>query len=84
MIETAVIIANWNGQKYLKECLDSLARQSYKNFKIILVDNGSQDGSVDFVRKNYPETEILKLSENTGFCFAYNKGISQALEERNF
>jgi GT2 family glycosyltransferase len=83
MIETAVIIANWNGKKYLKDCFDSLRKQSYKDFKTILVDNGSEDGSVVFLQENYPEIEILELSKNTGFCFAYNKGIAMAFENYN-
>jgi len=83
MINTAVIIVNWNGRKYLKDCFGSLQDHTYKNFKIIFVDNGSKDDSVDFVGKNYPETEIIKLQKNTGFCFGYNIGIKKALEDKN-
>ena len=83
MIETAVIVANWNGKKYLKDCFDSLAKQTYQNFRIIFVDNGSKDDSVGFIEKNYPETEIIRLEENTGFCFGYNTGIKKALEDEN-
>ena len=43
MINTTVIIVNWNGKKYLRDCLDSLERQTFKNFKVIFVDNGSGD-----------------------------------------
>ncbi len=82
MIETAVIIANWNGKKYLKDCFDSLRTQSYRDLKIILVDNGSEDGSADFLRDNYPETEIIRFEKNTGFCFGYNAGIKKALEDK--
>ena len=81
MIEITVIIANWNGKKYLKDCFDSLTKQSYKDFKIIFVDNGSEDGSVDFVRENFPETEIIQFRKNTGFSFGYNAGIKKALED---
>jgi len=81
MIETAVIIANWNGKKYLKDCFNSLRAQSYRDFKIILVDNGSEDGSVGFVRENYPETKIIQFEKNTGFCFGYNSGIKEALKD---
>lgn len=82
MIETAVIIANWNGKKHLKDCFDSLEKQSYRNFKIIFVDNGSEDGSADFVRENYSETEIIRLEKNTGFAKGYNIGIKKALEDK--
>ena len=50
-----IIIVNWNGRKFLSECLEGLRRQTYQPLTIILVDNGSTDGSVDFVKKNYPE-----------------------------
>jgi hypothetical protein len=83
MIETAVIIANWNGKKYLKDCFDSLRAQSCKDFKIILVENGSKDGSEDFVREKYPEVEIVRLKENVGFAKGYNIGIQKAFEDRN-
>ena len=76
----AVIIVNWNGKKYLEGCLDSLRRQSFQNFEIILVDNGSTDDSILFTRKNYPEAEILELEKNTGFSFANNVGIKKSFE----
>jgi GT2 family glycosyltransferase len=87
MIDIAIVIVNWNGKKYLKDCFDSLQRQTYKNFRIIFVDNGSSDGSVDFIERNYLETEfpsldVVQLKENTGFCFGYNTGIKKALEDK--
>jgi len=83
MAETAVVIANWNGKKYLKDCLESLRGQSYRNFKIIFVDNGSVDGSADFVGKKFPEAEIIRLEKNTGFAKGYNIGIKKALEDKS-
>lgn len=88
MSNTAIIIVNWNGKKYLKDCFDSLMTQTNKNFKVVFVDNGSIDDSVDFVKSNYLETEfprldIIQLKSNTGFCFGYNAGIKKALEDRN-
>jgi GT2 family glycosyltransferase len=89
MIKVAIIIANWNGKKYLKDCFDSLAGQTDQNFEIIFVDNGSEDGSVDFVEDNYSKKtfpgrlEIMKLEKNTGFARGYNKGIERALQHEN-
>ena len=83
MTDVAIVIVNWNGRKYLKDCFDSLQGQICKDFKIIFVDNGSEDDSVDFVEKNYPETKIIKLKKNTGFCFGYNAGIRKALKDEN-
>ena len=75
MKQAAVVIPNWNGMKYLEGCLGSLCRQEGVSFDIILVDNGSEDGSLSFVRENFPEVNIIELHENTGFCHAVNEGI---------
>lgn len=75
MKEVTVVIPNYNGRKYLKICLDALRRQTLKEFRILLVDNGSQDDSISFVREQYPEVELICLPENTGFCGAVNRGI---------
>ena len=71
----SVIIVNWNGKKFLAKCLESLRRQAYRRFSIILVDNGSNDGSIDFVIRNYPEIKIIALPRNVGFSAANNIAI---------
>jgi len=68
----SVIIVNWNGLKFLTECLDGLRRQVYRSFSVIMVDNGSHDGSVAVIRDKYPEVDIISLSDNTGFAVANN------------
>lgn len=75
MMEVTVVIPNYNGMKYLKGCLDSLRMQSKKDFRVILIDNGSADGSADFVKQFYPEVEMKCFAENRGFCAAVNEGI---------
>ncbi|MDO4490427.1 MAG: glycosyltransferase family 2 protein [Lachnospiraceae bacterium] len=75
MKEVTVVIPNYNGMKYLKICLDALRRQTLKDLVILVVDNGSEDDSVSFVREQYPEAELICLPENTGFCGAVNAGI---------
>ncbi|MHC4105542.1 MAG: glycosyltransferase family 2 protein [Planctomycetota bacterium] len=67
-----IIIVNWNGKNLLAECLDGIRRQSFRHFSTILVDNGSNDGSIDFVRQNYPEVRLITLKENLGFAVANN------------
>lgn len=79
MHEVSVIIPNFNGKQYLQKCLDSMRNQDFLDFEVILVDNGSEDGSVSFVQENYPEVKILALKENTGFCGAVNAGIQASL-----
>lgn len=75
-----IVIPNYNGLSHLELCYNSLRNQSYKEFKIILVDNNSADDSVKYTEKNYPEVIILKLNTNTGFSFAVNEGIKSSLE----
>ena len=74
-LAVSVIIPNWNGKQYLQECLESLRRQSFLDFEVIVVDNGSKDGSVAFIKQEYPEIKVLELKKNEGFCSAVNKGI---------
>jgi len=67
-----VLILNFNGRRYLQQCLDSLLATDYPNFKTIVIDNGSVDGSVEFIRKNYPSVQVIRHDRNYGYAFAYN------------
>ncbi len=73
-MKVTVVIPNYNGMKYLKDCLESLKEQSYPA-SIVVVDNGSSDGSVLWIKENHPDIELICLNENTGFCRAVNIGI---------
>ena len=77
----SVIIVSWNGRKFLPECLESLRQQAYRDFSIILVDNGSNDGSIDFVIRNYPEVKTIALPKNVGFSVANNIAIKTVKTE---
>src|SRR3989344_669445 len=81
--ETAVIIVNWNGKHLLKDCLPSLAAQSYKNFSVIIVDNASTDGTAEFLRKEFSWVELISLERNTGFTGGNNAGYEFALRNKN-
>ncbi len=70
----SILIVNFNGMQWLKNCLDSLQVQTYKNFEIILVDNASNDASVLFVEKNFPEVKIVQSGANLGFAGGNNIG----------
>ncbi len=74
----SIIIVNWNGIQWLPECFGSLAKQDYKNYEIIFVDNASKDGSVDWVKKQYPKTKILINKKNLGFSDANNIGYRES------
>jgi hypothetical protein len=82
-INLSVIIVNWNGKHLLKDCLDSILNQTYENFNVILIDNGSDDGSVDFIENNYKTVILIKLKKNTGFAYANNIGIKEAFKNKN-
>jgi GT2 family glycosyltransferase len=77
----SVIIPNWNGNRYLPGCLDSLRSQSYRRFEVLVVDNASSDGSDRIVPESYPEYRLIPLSRNFGFAVAVNEGIRQAKGE---
>ncbi len=78
MSHIAITIVTWNSMKYLPEVLASIARQTYKDRSLIIIDNASTDGVEQFVRENYPETVILRNSKNLGFARAHNQGIAYA------
>ena len=78
MQEVSVIIPNFNGIAFLDGVLSSLERQTLKNYEVILVDNGSSDGSCSFAAANYPWVHIIELPDNFGFCRAVNEGIHAA------
>lgn len=77
-MQVTVVIPNYNGKYFLKACLDSLAVQTSKEFQVLVVDNGSSDGSVEYMQQEYPWVNILALKENTGFCGGVNAGIRAA------
>lgn len=77
-MEVSVVIPNFNGIAFLDSVLASLEGQTLNNFEVILVDNGSTDGSCSFVTANYPWVHLIELSENFGFCAAVNAGIRAA------
>ncbi|MFA5405104.1 MAG: glycosyltransferase family 2 protein, partial [Ignavibacteria bacterium] len=84
----SVVIPTFNGLKHLKTCFDSLRMQTFDSLsyvpevRIILVDNGSKDGSVEFTKANYSEVEIIELDKNYGFAKAVNEGIKYSLKEK--
>jgi GT2 family glycosyltransferase len=75
-LKVSIIIINWNGRHLLKDCLEALQTQTFEDFEIIVVDNGSEDGSVPWLRENYEDQiRLFPLSQNTGFSKGNNIGI---------
>ena len=73
MKKVTVIIPNYNGLKFMEPCFAALERQNYRDFDILVVDNGSEDGSAQWLRER--EIPTLFMGENTGFSGAVNAGI---------
>ena len=72
----SVIVVNWNRRELLRSCLRSLSRQQGVSYEIILVDNGSTDGSVEMARSESPSIRVIQNTTNQGFCRANNQGIA--------
>lgn len=75
-----IVLVNWNGKAVTLECLDSLAKVSYPNFAVLVVDNASVDGSVQAIREHHPNVVVLQQPTNLRFAGGNNAGIRYALE----
>lgn len=80
MAKTTVVIPNYNGIKYVENCLSSLYAGTVVP-EIIVVDNGSADGSLSLIKEKFPKVRLIEYSENTGFCKAVNAGIRASVTE---
>lgn len=80
-LKISVVIPTWNGKKWLKVCLPSLRIQTFKDFEVIVVDNGSRDGSGKYVKKYYPKYKLICLEKNLGFAGGVNRGIEASQGE---
>lgn len=78
MSDVSVVIPNYNGIAYLEACLGSLSDQTGVSAEIIVVDNGSSDGSQEYIREHFPQCVLVCLDKNYGFCRAVNVGIRRA------
>lgn len=76
--KVTVVIPNLNGMKFIEACMDSLFEQEFHKFEVLLIDNGSTDGSMELVQEKYPQVKVIALGTNTGFCRAVNEGIRAA------
>ncbi|MFT5698228.1 MAG: GT2 family glycosyltransferase [Desulforhopalus sp.] len=73
-----VIIPNWNGSKMLQHCLQSLYEQTFTDFSVTVVDNGSTDDTEKVLLRDYPLVQLIKFSYNTGFSVAVNAGVERS------
>ena len=77
----SVLVVNWNGKQHLEGCFSSLLKQDYSPLEIIMVDNASNDGSVNFMKENFPEVKLVQNNTNIGFGPAVNRGIAEGKGE---
>ena len=77
-MKITIVIPNYNGKHFMKPCLASLEEQTCKDFKILVVDNASTDGSIEYMKEHYPKIEIIALDQNYGFSKAVNIGIRRS------
>jgi len=75
-----VVVLNWNGAPVIRECLDSLLAMDYPNFRVMVVDNASSDGSAETVALDYPGVKLLRMERNLMYAGGNNAGIAAALE----
>ena len=78
MCHVSLIIVNWNGRHLLRECLDAVMAQTYRDFEVILVDNGSTDDSCAFVSQHYSTVRLMPLTHNRGFTGGNIAGYQQS------
>jgi len=77
----SIIIVNWNGREHLEDCFTSLNKQTYTPLELILIDNASVDGSVEYVKDCFPMVTVFVNPKNIGFGSAVNRGVEQAKGE---
>lgn len=77
-MKSTIVIPNYNGMSYIEACLKSVYAQTVKDYDVLIVDNGSRDGSLEWIKENYPQANLIEFDENQGFCKAVNEGIKAA------
>jgi len=77
----AIVVVTWNSARFLDDCLGSLRRLERPAAEVVVVDNGSRDGTPERVQRDYPEVSLIASPENLGFCRANNLGIARAASE---
>lgn len=81
--QVGIVILNWNGREVLQDCLRSISALRYPRFEVIVVDNGSRDGSTEMLGRDYPNVLRIENNVNLGFAAGNNQGIRLALERGN-
>ena len=80
-MDTAVVILNWNGLRWLEQFLPLVMEHTAEDARVIVADNGSTDGSVAWIKANLPAVELIELPLNQGFAGGYNAALAQVEAE---
>lgn len=73
----AIVILNWNGRSYLEKFLPSVLSSDYENYRVVVADNASTDNSINFLKEQFPQVELIILSQNFGFAKGYNEALKK-------
>ena len=77
-----VIVLNYNGKQHLEYCLPSILESNYSNYQVIIVDNASTDGSLEYIKNSFPDLHLIASSENLGWAGGNNLGIQYAIKHQ--
>jgi len=85
MVETSVIVLTWNQKDLTIACIHSLLKQKYEDYEVILVDNGSEDGTPEAIKKEFgKKIKVVALKENRGFCGGNNAGVKECSKSSKY
>ena len=80
MPKVFVLVLSYNGLKWLKDCLPSVVAMDYSNYETVVIDNGSSDGTQEFLSVSYPQIQVVSLNPNRGYAGGFNAGLEYAAE----
>jgi len=78
ILKISVIILTFNSKEYILNCLKSVKKSIYSNYEIIVVDNGSKDGTIELIQNNFPKVKLILNNKNFGFAGGNNRGVKEA------
>jgi len=76
--KVSIIILTWNGIKHITNCLESVFKSNYYNYEVIVVDNGSKDGTPEMISQRFPQVKLILNKKNLGFTGGNNQGVKRA------
>ncbi len=79
--EVSIVIASFNKKELLKQALESIFEQSFKNIEVIVIDNASTDGTSNMIKEKFPRVKLIQNNSNLLFCKAYNQGIQKSITD---